>query len=141
MWPRSNNNWKKVQMIKMQIWKSESSIKNKTKQFLRPQCKIAVKNKFPDLDFEKFSLFVNWKEYILQGSSLWIFGKLQKQKNIKGGTLVKCVIVMYLPFLTHQKMNHRKGLVNSNSNLALSESSRALPLFLDSSKDCCCGLS
>ena len=30
--------------------------------------------------------------HILQGSPLWIFGKLQKQKNIKGGTLVKCVM-------------------------------------------------
>ena len=29
---------------------------------------------------------------ILQGSPLWIFGKLQKQKTSKGGTLVKCLI-------------------------------------------------
>ena len=29
------------------------------------------------------------------------------------------IFVMYSPFLTHQKINHRKGFVKSDSNLAL----------------------
>ena len=35
----------------------------------------------------------DWTTFILH-ILLWIFGKLQKQKNMKGGTLVKCVMYM-----------------------------------------------
>ena len=40
---------------------------------------------------------------------------LHTPKN--NNTLQMTTLVIYVPFLTHQKMTHRKGLVNSTATL------------------------